>query len=444
MYKTKQQQRRIGREFAKYAVPAVVGMMISSLYNIVDGVFVGRGIGQTALGAINIVFPFIMLQIAVTMLVAIGGANGFSAARGRGDAQQANQIFLQSMGLLTAINTLLNVVVLLIPETVCRLLGADADLLPYARDYLWWVALFGLVYLPGLCLSIFVRNDDSPQKELAGTLAGTVVNIVLDYLFIMRFGMGMAGAAIATGIGQTVSVVIFATHFFKKDRVLRFEKVRWQATTLKKILIGGLPSFLMEFSQSAVSFSFNIALMAQVGVEGVSYYSIVMYICGVFNMVLIGLTQGAQPIMSFSHGSGEGEKICAVRRLASKTALALTAGFYLLLALFGAPLAGLFVTNNPQLTQLAAQMMRVYTLAFFPLGVTLIHIMYYQVTERRGAALVLSFLRCFGFIQLFLLVLPPLAGIYGLYFAFFLGEGCHCLLSFYLLKKQARKNNNTA
>ncbi|MDL2273241.1 MATE family efflux transporter [Oscillospiraceae bacterium OttesenSCG-928-G22] len=424
----------IRREFARYAIPACVGMVVSSLYNIVDGVFVGRGVGEVALGAINIVYPYVMLQIAITMLVAIGGANHFSANRGRGKNEAANNIFLQSIYLLVGLGVVINALALAFAPGICRLLGADEALLPYARDYLWWIALFGVVYLPGLGLSIFVRNDNAPRRELVGTLVGTVVNIVLDYLFIMRFGMGIAGAAIATGIGQTVSVLIFLSHFLQTDRVLRFRKVRWNGADLKKILLSGAPSFLVEFSQSAVAFSFNLVLMARVGAVGVSYYSIVMYICSMFNMVLIGLTQGAQPIMSFHYGGGHTASVKAIHHLAIRTALTLTAVIYAAVFFFGGNLAAVFVPESAELAGMAARMMKYYFLAFFPVGVTLLNILFFQVTERNRRSVALSFLRCIGGIQLFLLLLPPLLGVVGIYLSFLCGELCHCLFSLVLLK----------
>ncbi|MGF6375278.1 putative MATE family efflux protein [Clostridiales Family XIII bacterium PM5-7] len=432
--------RGIGKEFAGYAVPAVIGMVVSSLYNIVDGIFVGRGVGESGLGAINIVYPFIMLEIAITMLIAIGGANHFSSNRGRGDDKAANNLFMECMCILTAIGVLLNLLVLLFTPTVCRILGANDVLLPYAQEYIWWIALFGIVYMPGLGLSIFVRNDNGPRREMVGTLSGTVVNIVLDYLFIMVFDMEMAGAAIATGIGQVVSVLIFMTHFLQKKRVLSLEKPKWKSTEIKKVFLSGTPTFLMEFSQSAVSFSFNLVLLARVGTIGVSYYSIVMYICSIFNMVLIGITQGAQPLMSFRYGGGDFHMVNSIRKLAIKTALVSTTMIYTFLFFFGGKLTSIFVLDNPELANMAANMMKYYFLAFFPVGITLMNILYFQIIERGIPSIFLSFLRCIGLIQLFLLILPPIFGVVGIYLSFLCGEMGHCLLSMVLLKQESSRS----
>jgi len=160
-------------------------MMVSFLYNVVDGIFVGRGIGEQALAAINIAFPFLMLQIAVTMLIAVGGANAFSFNRGRGDEEAANAFFRLSVYLLIGVGILLNTCVLLFTRQVAVLLGADETLLPYRVRLHQMDRGIRFIQTPGMSIGMFIRNDNAPRLELAGTLAGTAANIILDYLFIM-------------------------------------------------------------------------------------------------------------------------------------------------------------------------------------------------------------------------------------------------------------------
>lgn len=424
----------MGREFLRFAVPSVAGMVVSSLYTIVDGIFVGRGVGELALGAVNIVFPFIMFQIAVTMLIAIGGANLFSIYRGRRRPMLACNVFAQSMAVLGVLTVLINAVVLLFGRQVCVMLGADSQLLPYAQVYIRWIAVFGLAQMPAMAIGIFIRNDNSPNLEMIGTLSGAVINIVLDYLFIMVWGWGIAGAAIATGIGQIACLCIYLLHFLTGRGILRFAKPMMIAHDLKKIAYNGLSSFLMEFSQSAVALSFNIVLIARLGASGVSAYSIVMYICSIFNMVLIGVVQGAQPIMSYNHGSGHSENVRKIYRLGVGSNLVLSVLFYLVCLAFGARLAGLFSSGNAELTSSAVKMMTVYFVGFFPVGVSLMNILYFQATEREFQSSLVSFLRCIGFVQLFLILLPGMIGEYGIYLAFFCGELCNCAVSFLMFR----------
>lgn len=417
------------KEFFRYALPSVIGMVMSSLYSIVDGIFVGRGVGETALAAVNIVYPFLMLQIALSMLFAIGGANHFSSYKGKNDFKSANSSFLHSIYFLSALSIIINLTTILFPAAVGRILGADDELLPYVIDYIKWVALFGILYMPGLGISIFIRNDNAPGLEMIGTLGGAITNIVLDYLFIMVFQMGIAGAAIATGIGQMVSCGIYMLHFTKKDRLLRFAKLKLEGKKLKAILLNGTPSFLMEFSQSAITYSFNIAILSKIGSIGVSSYSVVMYICSIFNMVLVGIVQGAQPIMSFNFGQKNYGNIRKIYKMGIVSNLCLSAFFYGIILLFGKYFVSLFVPGNEAVSQMSVSMMRYYFLAFFPIGISLMNILYFQVTRKETQSILLSFLRCIGFVQLSLLILPNIWGITGLYLSFFCGELVNCFLS---------------
>lgn len=433
------QKRSLNRQFASYAIPSIVGMVVASFYTIIDGIFVGRGVGETALGAINIAFPFIMLQIALTMMFAVGGANLFSANRGRGNKESANNSFLQSFIIITALGLVINIGTLLFIEDVSILLGADEVLLPQVIDYLWWIAFFGIFQMPSMALGVFVRNDDNPNTELAGTLVGTALNIALDYLFVMVLHWGIKGAAIATGIGQTASFFIFITHFTRKNRVLQFRKPTWSVMDIKRIAFGGVPTFLMEFSQSAVSFCFNLALLHYVGNVGVSYYSIVLYICSIFSMMLVGLVQGAQPLMSFNFGKGDKDSIFKIRSLAIRVGLTMSVVVFAIVFIAGNNLTAIFLPDNPNTATMAAEMMVYYFIAYFFVGITLINILYFQVVEKQKQASLISFLRCIGFIQIFLLVLPLIDVKLGIYLAFPLGELFHMIISQFMYMSEKKK-----
>lgn len=433
---------RMGRVFARYALPSVLGMVMSSLYTVVDGIFVGRGVGEMALGAVNLVYPFIMLQIALTMFVAVGGANNYSLKLGRNQDGQANNIFCQSVGLLAIIALAVNGAALLFPAPIARLLGADDAMLHDVQTYIRWMALFGILYMPGLGISIFIRNDGAPGLEMVGTLSGAILNMGLDYLFIMRFGWGVAGAAVASGIGQMVSVSIYMTHFLRPKRRLRLALPRFRPEDLRKILYNGASSFLMEFSQSAITLSFNWVLMLHIGVSAVSAYSIVMYVCSIFNMVLIGVVQGAQPILSYNHGRGNAENEKKVYHLGLFTNLGATLLCYGVVWLFGAQLARLFTGENVALAQSAYRMMRIYFLGFFPIGISLMNILFFQATEQEGSSILLSALRCIGFVQLSLLLLPGWLGETGIFLSLLCGESCTMLLSIWLIHRSHKKHQH--
>ncbi len=424
----------IRRQFLRYAVPSVAGMIVSSLYTVVDGIFVGRGVGDLALGGVNIVFPFIMLVIAVTMLVAIGGANLLSFKRGRSEHAEANNIFNQSVGLLLVASLVLFFAAFFFSRELCVLLGADDELLPFSQAYLRTMAPFAAVQTVGLGLSIFIRNDNSPNLAMIGTISGAVINICLDYLFIMQWGWGIEGAAIATGIGLVLELIIYLSHFWRRKGGLRFRLPVFAARDVKKLLYNGGPSFLMEFCQSAVAISFNLVIISHIGPLGVASYGIVTYICSSFNMILIGITQGAQPILSLNHGGGNSHNVREVYRLGTLSSLISSLVFVLVCLTFTDLLVRLFVSGEGEFVSLTGEMLRYFCIGYVPVGLTLMNILYFQTTEREARSTIVAVLRCIGFVQMFLLFMPAWFGVHGIYLAFLCGETCNWLTSLFLMR----------
>ncbi|MCD7897057.1 MAG: MATE family efflux transporter [Planctomycetaceae bacterium] len=421
-------KRQVRRDFFRYALPSVAGMVISCLYTVVDGIFVGRGVGELALGGVNIVFPFIMLVIALTMLVSIGGANLASFHLGRNQPGVANNLFCQSVAYLLGIGVVLWAAAWFFPGPLCRLLGADDALLPYAQAYLQSMAPFVAVQTVALGLAVFVRNDGAPNLAMVGTITGAVANIALDYLFIMVWDWGIEGASIATGIGMVVELAVYGSHFLRQRGALRIRMPVFSLHEAGRLLYNGVSSFLMEFCQSAIAISFNLVIIRHLGAEGVAAYGVVTYICSSFNMTLIGITQGAQPILSFNHGRGDNRAVRHIYRLGSLTAVGtscvLVAGCFLC----GRQVSSLF-SGEAGLVSLAADMLNYFCLAYVPVALTLMNILFFQTTKNEGRSLVISLLRCVGFVQVALFILPRWWGIEGVYWAFLCGEACNWLAS---------------
>jgi Na+-driven multidrug efflux pump len=421
-------------QFVRYAVPSVAGMIVSSLYTVVDGIFVGRGVGDLALGGVNIVFPFIMLVIAVTMLIAIGGANLLSFRRGRNEHVEANNIFNQAVGMLAVASLALFLAAFFFSRELSVILGADEDLLPFSQAYLRTMAPFVAVQTMGLGLSIFLRNDNSPNLAMIGTISGAVANIYLDYLFIMEWGWGIEGAAIATGIGLALELCIYLSHFIRRKGELRFRLPVYSLRDVKKLFYNGAPSFLMEFCQSAVAISFNPVIIGHIGPLGVAAYGIVTYICPSFNMILIGITQGAQPIISLNHGRGNVHNVRAVYRLGTWSGLLPGLAFIGVCFVFTDSLVGLFIGGEGDFVALAGEMLRYFCIGYIPVGLTLMNILFFQTTEQEARSTVVAILRCVGFVQVFLLFLPAWFGVHGIYLSFLCGEVGNWLVSISLMR----------
>ena len=222
------------KEFLKYAVPSALAMFVSSLYTIIDGIFVGQGVGDSALAAVNIVMPFTIMLFGIATMFAVGGGDLVSKSIGANNKEKAVKIFRQVFKFLLIISIVISLVAVVFSKYIVRILGATDTLVPLASTYLRYYSLFCIPNLVGIALNSFVRNDGRPKLAMISTLLGAVTNIILDPLLIFGVGpfpaMGVTGAALATGIGQVLTLVIYLIIYYTKESQLRihFSKEMFQ------------------------------------------------------------------------------------------------------------------------------------------------------------------------------------------------------------------------
>ena len=376
--------KQINKKFTKYVIPAIIGMLVQALYTILDGIIVGRGIGEVALGAVNVVYPFTMLVIALAMLIGVGGANVYSFHKGQGETKKANNLFCQCLAVSAIVGAILALLGFTFRGHLSLFLGANEELLPYAIAYLKWSAPFSFIQMVSFGLSVFVRNDDDPKLAMVGAIFGAVVNAILDIIFILILHYGIEVAAITNGIGMTIELLFYCSHFVRKKGDLRIRKPVFHFGEIKRIFSNGVASALMEFSTAAIIFSFNIAVVHTAGTVGVSAYAIVGYVTSIINMVVLGVIQGAQPLMSFYHGKGEKRSFSHAYKLGIRTnvvASVLLAGVCIF---FGKSFVPLFHRGGSiELTELTANILSQYSIAYIAVGLVLMNILFFQTTEKK-------------------------------------------------------------
>lgn len=410
------------KKFYAYIIPSVAGMLVAALYTILDGIFVGNGLGENALGAVNIVFPLYMTVVALTMLIAIGGANIYSLYKGQNEKERAQSIFKQCAALLLIAGLAIGVFSLIFRYQICVLLGAKGEILELAVKYLTWAAVCMPIQMVSFGLGVFVRNDNSPKIAMAGIVIGSLTNAVLDYILLIVLRKGIEYSAITNIIGVSIELLICAVHFFKKDRVLQIGLPKFSLKDIKRVLANGFPSFLTEFSQSAITFSFNIVIVKYYFNAGVSAFAVVGYIGAFINMFLIGVTSGMQPLMSVEQGRGDTRKVAYYFRKGLLLNIIAAVGYAVICVLLGTHMINLFYGGNNAIVGLSKQMLNLYIAGFVPVGITMAVIMLFQVKENNIPATVLSLLRCVGFLQLSMFVLVAVFHAQGIIWAFPIGE----------------------
>lgn len=409
------------KEFFKYAIPSALAMFISSLYTVIDGIFVGQGVGDSALAAVNIVLPFTVMLFGLASMFAIGGGALVSKNIGANNIEKAVNIFRQVFKALLIFSLVISIVCVVFTSQIVTVLGATEVLKPLAVDYLRFYAIFCIPNLIGIVLNSFVRNDGRPKLAMVSTINGAITNIILDYIFIFKLGMGIKGAAIATGLGQIITVSILIPHFVMKKGVLSFGNVKVSFKTVKEFCTIGFPSFFAQGSYSIIVLLHNIALVKYVGEIGISAYSILNYLTTNIYMVLYGITLGVQPLVSYNYGKKDGEKMLGFFKITNISNIVITTFFVVVSFVFGPILISIF-TNDGQIAELAYNALKIACLSYFAVGLNLNNLVYYQAIEMPKYSNLSCILRSIVYLPICLFVLGKFFGVNGIWVSAIISE----------------------
>lgn len=410
------QNGNIGKLFFYFSFPAVTGMMVSAFYVIVDGMFIGRGIGSEGLAAINIAYPITNFLVGLSLMFGMGGATMISVARGKNQTNEVNRIFSHILFLTFLVYIIALFGVVLFERKVIFFLGGNEQLYDNIRAYLIPSAWFNIFYMLSMGLNAIVRNDNAPRHAMFSMIVGAVINIALDALFIIVFKWGMWGAAIATGIAQMGSFAFLCTHFLNGESDLKLEKkLKFSPVITGKILVNGFPSFVIEFAIAVVTLLFNLVLMKMTGEIGVAAFSIVAYVFYIFRMTFNGLAQGIQPIVSFNYGAGREDRLKKIFLLGHKTAFITAFVIIVVMNLKSREIVSMFTDGNEELIELASKGLRGYTSGMFFLAANFINISYLQSMEKALISNLISFGRSFLFVVVGIMIYPKIFGVTGVW-----------------------------
>ncbi|MSR91564.1 MATE family efflux transporter [Inconstantimicrobium porci] len=409
------------KKFLGYAIPSALAMFVSSLYTIIDGIFVGQGVGDSALAAVTIVMPLTIMLFGIAMMFAVGGGALVSKNFGAGEDEKGLNVFRQVFKFLLIISISISLVLALFADTIVINLGATESIKYLAGEYLRFYAIFCVPNLIGISLNSFVRNDNRPKLAMVSTITGSVTNIILDYVFIFPLGMGIKGAAIATGLGQIVTVLVVLPHFILKKGKLSFGNVSLDKELIRKFSNIGLPSFFAEAAFSVIVFVQNIAVVNIMGEAGLSAYSIINYITTNIYMVLLGVTFGAQPLISYNFGAKNVKNILDVYRISNIVSIIINIVFTDICFIFGRTLIGIF-TSNAEILEIAYNGLNITNIGFFIVGLNLTTTVYYQAVEDPKYSNLLCVLRSVIFLPISVFVLVKLMGVNGVWISLLSSE----------------------
>lgn len=426
------------KQIVKYVVPSVFGQMCIFLFSVVDGVFVGRGVGEDGLGAVGLCTTFTLLVLALFMMTAVGGATVAAIRLGRRDVKGANDAFMHSVVSILAVAVVLTIIGTCFTKPLGYLLGANETYIGYVTDYLFWYSIFIIPSALSTLFQFFVRNDGSPGLVMAAAIASTISNIFLDWLFVFPLQMGLKGAAIATGIGQTLSFIILMSHFFLKKGDLKIRKFKPSAVLFKKVFMRGVPETIGQFVVPVQLICMNHMLLPLIGEIGVNTFATIGYIGSFSDGVFQGVSQGFQPLFGNSYGEKNTADLKFFRRASLIIAEAFGLLLYGLFIIISAPVCKLYGLTGETL-EFAVKVFPMFALHFMFMALNIVNSTYLYSTKRTGAAILCNICRSFVFSSLVIIVLPLVFGTNIIWFTVAIYEALSLILGL-SVKRITEKN----
>lgn len=429
----------IGKLLLKFSLPAIGGMLVNSLYNLVDRIFIGR-IGALAMTGIGLSLPFMTLISAVSSLVGIGASAIVSMRLGQNRKEDAERVIGNAVSLLTVLMLIVSFVGLIFKIPILNIFGASNATIDYASEYIT-IILFGTVFQGiGMGLINIIRAEGSPLEAMVAIVVGTVINIILDPLLIFTFDMGIAGAAWATIISQLVSSILVISHFISKKSKLKIQRkdLKFNLVAIKDILSVGFSPFVMQLAVVLVSIISNNSLREYGGDVAIGAMIVISSVMILFLMSAMGITQGAQPIIGYNYGAGQFDRVKKTLQLELISVSAICIFTFIMVQFFPTALVGIF-SNDQDLIDVSSNGMRIFLMMLPLVGAQIVGASYFQAIGEAKKATFLGLLRQVLMLIPMLLVLPNFFGLTGVWAAVPVSDFVSCTIAILLLVRELKR-----
>lgn len=424
----------------KFTLPTIAMMIFTSIYGVVDGVFVSNCVGSDAFAAVNLIMPIIMILGSVGFMIGTGGSAIVSKTLGEGKKEKANEYFSMLVYLCVVSGVILSVIGIIFTGPIAVLLGAKGsiakDCVTYGRTVFFM--LTGL-FLQNAFQSFLVVAE-KPKLGLFVTLLAGFTNMFLDFLFVYVLRFGVFGAALATGISQFVGSVIPIIYFAGgKNNVLKLTKCRFNKDIIIKTCINGSSEMVTNMSMSLVNILYNMQLMKYIGTNGVVAYGIIMYVGFIFVGTYMGYAVGSAPVISYHYGAGNKDELKNLFKRSLTIIIVSSVVMTLIAEIIAGYLAGIFVSYDNNLLELTTEAIRIYAVSYLISGVNIFASSFFTALNNGVVSAVISFMRMFVFQIVMILLLPVVLGISGIWTAVIAAEVLSVVISVVFLVKNRKK-----
>ncbi|RHQ02241.1 MATE family efflux transporter [Roseburia sp. AM51-8] len=424
----------------RFTFPSIIMMIFTSIYSVIDGLFVSNFAGKTALAAINIIYPFIMAVGALGFMMGTGGSALVGRLLGEGEKEKANKTFSLIVYTTAIVGILLSALAFLLVPTVSRLFGASGQLLDYCILYGRICFLSMPCFMLQNVFQCFFITAEKPRLGLDVILSAGITNMVLDFLFVAVFGLGLKGAAIATVCGEIIGGLVPILYFAGRNHsLLRLGRTSFDAGSILKTCTNGSSELMTELSSSVVTVLYNTQLMKIAGENGVAAYSTIMYVNFIFVAIFLGYSLGSAPIISFHYGAGNHDELKNMRKKSLRLIAVWGIGMTIISHIFALPFARFFVGYDSELLAMTIHGFRIYAFVYLLNGFNIFGSSFFTALNNGMVSATISFLRTLVFEVICILLLPVFFGIDGIWSAVLVAEALAlCVTSFFLITKRSR------
>jgi len=433
------EKKSLLNNYLKYLIPTITTMTLFSTYTMVDGIFVGRGVGSEGLAAVNISMPFVTLAFAFAILISIGSLNLIAHEKGRENKKGADEFF--SLGLTISVVFALGLSILgfIFINPLVRFLGASGHMVGMVKEYLSIIIFFLPFYLTSYVFEIMVKADGRPSLTTILMLMSAFTNIVLDYIFIFKFHWGLRGAAIATGLAQTIPTIGYLIYFLSDKSYLKFRKFRLKAFMIKEIFSYGFPASLSELSTGFCILVFNLAIGKLYGEEGLAAFSVIAYVMTFVVNTMLAINQASQPLLGFYYGAREYDNIPILRGYMLRSVAILSLFMVVAIEMWPGFFINVFLTDvSVDFMAFASRALRIFAISFLILGFNITNGGYLTSVGKPRFDFVITLLRGYVFVALFSFLVTIFMPKEAIWYVLIASDFITMLISIFLIKKEIK------
>lgn len=420
----------------KYALPTIISMVFMSVYMMTDGIFVARLINTSALSAVNIVMPLVMVSVALGTMLASGGSAIIAKKLGEGKEQEARQNFSLLTVAVVVCGVVISILGLVFIVPLIRFLGADESIYQYCYDYAFTSLLLFPFGMFAMLFQVFFITAGRAGLGMVITIIGGVVTVALDYICIAILGMGITGAAVSTGVGYAVPGFIGLFYFLlNRKGTLYLVKPKMDKMVLLKSCTNGSSEMVTNLSQSVITILFNNILMRLAGQDGVAAITIILYAQGLINMAFMGYSTGIAPVISYNYGKQDTEQLKKTYNISIKVIGISSVVLFAAAMLCASPLVSVFSPRGTAVYEMAVQGFRLFAASFLFMGFSIFGSSMFTAFSNGKVSAIISFMRALVFVVVCVLLLPQFFGLNGVWMAVPVAELLGLLVTVYYNKK---------